>query len=215
MNISIKHFASKIAAALLASGMLINTAAMAEGTTPVYKLEVIVFESLATKGWTEEYWPEDIELPDIENSISVYNSKQGALWINPSQKSLAGKAVALNKKGYRVLFHEAWTQFGYPDRKVKRVLLESANPYGSSVLGTLRFYKTRFAHVEFDLQLEKAIPQRVKQSFIENQKISANNLPDQWRFNLQESRKIRPGELHYLDHPLFGVLVQISKIEKS
>ena len=34
----------------------------ASAKTPAYKIEVIVFESLALKGWTEEYWPEDNQL---------------------------------------------------------------------------------------------------------------------------------------------------------
>ena len=185
---------------------------VAKADTPSYKIEVIVFESLALKGWTEEYWPANIELPNIENSISVFNKQKPPLFINSSSKTMGSKSYALNKKGYRVLFHQAWTQRAYPNRNSTKVLLEGSNQYGSNMLGTVRLYKTRFAHVNFDLNFDRRIPSKVKNEFANNQNLNENNLPSHWSFSLKESRKIRPGELHYIDHPLFGVLVEITKL---
>ncbi len=201
-----------LSAASLLSLTLFSSVSFA-ASTPVYKIEVIVFESLNLKGWTEEYWPEDTALPDTSNSTNLFSNNKKPLWIRNSGKELSGKANILNKKGYRVLFHQAWTQAAYPNKNAPKVLIESSSQYGSNMLGTVRLYKTRFAHVDFDLELERRIPSKIMDSFAENQNLASNSLPSKWRFNLKESRKIRPGELHYLDHPLFGVIVKVNPID--
>jgi len=178
---------------------------------PSYKIEVIVFESLATKGWTEEYWPDEIETPSTQNSTSVFTRNQKPLWINKRNHSLDGAARKLNKKGYRVIAHQAWSQVAYPKKNAPTVLIENDQGKGSNLLGTVRLYKTRYAHVDFDLEFERRIPGKILQAFVQNQKIASDEIPTHWRFVLKESRKIKPGELHYIDHPLFGVLVQITK----
>ncbi len=186
----------------------------ASAQAPLYKIEVIAFESLALNGWTQEYWPELVETPNTSNTTSVFNYKQRPLWINKANKNLDSEANALNKKGYRVLFHKAWTQFAYANKKGHQVLVEGSNPYGSSMLGTVRLYKTRFAHVDLNLEFSRLIPTKVKEKFALSQNTNLDTLPPSWQFSLQESRKIRPNELHYIDHPLFGVLVKVTPIKQ-
>lgn len=188
------------------------TSQSVKAETPTYKIEVIIFESLALKGWTEEYWPDDINLPNTNNALSVFSRGKKPLFINSSDKKMGGKAYALNKKGYRVLFHQAWTQRAYPNKKSTQVLLEGSDKYGTNMLGTVRLYKTRYAHVDFNLHFDRRIPSKIRPSFANNQKLNTDSLPSHWSFKLKESRKIKPGELHYIDHPLFGALVKISKL---
>jgi len=183
--------------------------------TPFYKIEVIVFESLALSGWTEEYWPEDTELPITAQSTSVFDTNKKPLWIKSASEDLSNKAGALSRKGYRVLFHQAWTQAAYPNKNAHKVLIEGNSKYGTSFLGTVRLYKTRFAHVDFDLEFERLIPQKVRDVFAQQHNISTSDLASNWRFDVKESRKIRPTELHYIDHPLFGILVQIETISND
>ena len=179
---------------------------------PTYKIEVIVFESMALKAWTEEFWPIDPALPNTSNSTSVFSRNQKPLWINQAQRDLSNEAARLKRQGYRVLFHEAWQQKAYPNKNSHSVLVEGSHQYGSNLLGTIRLYKTRFAHVNVDLQLDRRIPGKIYDEFLQHQQLNVGEKPTHWRFNLQESRKIRPGELHYIDHPLYGVLVEISKL---
>ncbi|MDX1352175.1 MAG: CsiV family protein [Thiomicrorhabdus sp.] len=178
-----------------------------------YAIEVIVFESLALRGWTEEYWPEDFERPSIEGSSSVFSRGQKPLFIKNYANTLDGAVAKLNKRGYRVLFHQAWSQQAYANKNSPTVLIENKQGVGTNMLGTVRLYKTRYAHVDFDLEFEKYIPSKILEAFMQNQKISATQTPNSWRFHLKESRKIKPGELHYIDHPLFGVLVKIQPLE--
>jgi len=190
---------------------LIITSSPAQAKADNYSIEVVVFESLALKGWTEEYWPEDIEHPNIDGSTSIYTRGTKPLWINKSRRSLGGAVAKLNKKGYHVLFHQAWSQVTYANKKAPTVLIESDNS-GTNMLGTVRLYKTRYAHVDIDLEFDRRIPRKILDKFMQNEKLSSSETaPNRWHFHLKESRKIKSGEIHYIDHPLFGVLVKIHK----
>lgn len=187
----------------------------AQAKTPIYKIEVIVFESMALKGWTEEFWPSDIELPVTEGSHPLTEKGKSPLWFNNQKSDLDAEVAKLNKKGYRVLFHQAWSQMAYGNKNAPTTLVENNQARGSNLLGTVRLYRTRFAHVNFDLEFERRIPETILEDFMKNQKISLNEVaPTHWRFNLKESRKIKYGELHYIDHPLFGVLVQVEQLNQ-
>jgi hypothetical protein len=191
---------------------------------PNYTLEIIVFETFALKSWTEEYWPEEVESPIIENTLNLQDLLNGTLK-SPlvGNKSMAVKKVAfaLNdeaakltpQRGYRILFHQAWSQNTLDDVQMPKLWIDNGSDgnSGSLLTGTIKLYKSRYAHVDFDLELERRIPGRIKDEFIAHEKLDpAGVIPDTWRFKLEESRKIRPGQLHYIDHPHFGVLVQLT-----
>ncbi|WP_321323449.1 CsiV family protein [Thiomicrorhabdus sp.] len=198
---------------LLTFAGLVATSSPAQAKEDTYSIEVVVFESLALKGWTEEYWPEDIEHPNIEGSTSVDTRGTKPLWINKSNRTLGGAVAKLNKRGYSVLFHQAWSQVTYANKNAPTVLIES-DKSGTNMVGTVRLYKTRYAHVDIDLEFDRRIPSKILDSFLQNEKLlSTENPPTRWHFHLKESRKIKSGELHYIDHPLFGVLVKIHKID--
>ncbi|QCU90221.1 CsiV family protein [Thiomicrorhabdus sediminis] len=196
-------------------------AAQANSEQASYKIEVIVFESLALKGWTEEYWPEEIEHPIIENSTPLSSKDKPPLWLSLQDRDMNDNAAKLSKRGYRVLFHQAWSQLAPSNSNAPTVMIENESQYGTTMLGTVRLYKTRFAHVDFDLEFDRRIPDKILNQFLEKQNLAntivsnnmdSSNVPQNWAFHLSDSRKIKPGELHYIDHPLFGILVQISTL---
>ncbi len=204
----LKAFKGLVALSFITGLMGVHTYAKAE--TPNYTIEVIVFENLALKGWTEERWPDEIELPNTDNSVSLSAPQKSRLYLKKRNTQLTTVAEKV-AKNYRILFHQAWSQNAYSPKKTPTVLIENDRAGSSNLLGTVKLYKTRFAHVQFDLEVEKRIPLKVREAVAENQQVDLDYLPTHWRFNLVESRKIKPGELHYIDHPLFGILVQIRK----
>ncbi|MBN2864488.1 MAG: hypothetical protein JXK16_00630 [Thiotrichales bacterium] len=188
---------------------------LAEEDTPNYTLEVIVFDTYALKSWTEEYWPEALEPLDYEGKVflsDLLSGKYARGNANIRNQPLELKSIARKMspdKGYKILFHKAWSQDTGSDLEMPTVIIESAE--GSSQLsGTIKLYKSRFAHVDFDLRLDRRIPDRIKTEFLAQQKFSPEDIaPETWQFELKESRKIRPNQLHYIDHPLFGIIVQL------
>jgi len=234
-------------------------------TLPQYQVEVIVFQSLALKGWTEEYWPHyqaPVDLPlTMDEQQEKLNSEQGSsvetrstlqarlnraddlnapigtvtnrvngyqypveLFENATTASgnkawlLAEEASKMTPaKGYQILLHKTWIMTGYPENQAQNFPLESIpeTENGSLLEGYLQFYKSRYAHIRFNLDLERRIPYRIREAFADHERMPLEDLPDFWRFNLTEKRKIKSGELHYLDHPIFGVLVKMQYIKGS
>jgi len=106
-----------------------------------------------------------------------------------------------------VLGHAGWIQTGIdPERSLPLDLsrLGITNP-----AGTIELYLTRYLHVALDLTYVAG-----NGTFWTAPPAGAGLAPftyaERFRFEFDpESRAIRSGELHYLDHPMFGVLIQI------
>ncbi|MFQ5659210.1 MAG: CsiV family protein [Gammaproteobacteria bacterium] len=82
--------------------------------------------------------------------------------------------------------------------------------------GTVRLRSTKFLHVDIDC----AYFPRDFQQILAAQRHKTDNSnnsdfinPDAGYVRLKESRKIKLNELYYFDHPLFGVLLQVSRLK--
>ncbi len=111
---------------------------------------------------------------------------------------------------YRPLLHLGWIQSGAEETvsQAVRVALNSEEDPTSitnqQILdGFVKMRKSRFIHIEADLVY--FLPQT---AFMETSKHGYASL-----VRLQESRKMRLNELHYLDHPLFGVVLYVSPLQ--
>jgi len=251
---------------------LITPAHAQKTPPPSYQIEVILFETTALRGWTEEYWPYQVpevpiqdaypiqpgvtlEIPQklpklpqaaqenvqilglntqplqvenletdpntektlyIERNAQTTPNQNQAYLIQPTDWLLTNEAQKLTpEKGYRILIHQSWIQKGHPPKQAQPIYLENQpkTEYSSALTGTVKLYKTRYAHIEFHFNLERFIPKRIRNKFAQNQDLTDEQLPDYWTFKLQQARKIKPGQLHYIDHPIFGILVQIKRIQ--
>lgn len=181
------------------------------------RVEVVIFQSLALRGWTDEYWPE-LEWPTYNPDLKQFNATDRyARLLKPNQHTLTREVERMTPaKGYDVLAHFAWQQAALPKPRSKPLFIGSniqqKRLETSTLSGNIRFYQERFGHIEVDLVLDRQIPQRIRNTFYIHQQIDPEWQPQSWRFQLKESRRIRPGELHYLDHPLFGVLIKFERI---
>jgi hypothetical protein len=109
--------------------------------------------------------------------------------LGSSSKRLSGIASRLSKKaGYRVLLHQAWRQTVISPKNAKPLRLTS----GSALDGTIKVSVKRYLHVDLDLLLKSGKGYR-----------------------LQSKRRMRSKEIHYIDHPMMGVLVLITPVGKK
>ncbi len=280
-----------LAPSLLAMSLLIfssTTQAVPEETPPqppLYQVELIVFETTALRGWTEEYWPHQVpEVPtddaypiqpsvileapledsliesennspqvqviglppetlqaeplddnttpnELERTAKTVENRTQAFLLKPDEsveqlpnpnaenKSLwllnteASKLVP--RKGYHILIHQSWVQQGLPPQEAQPIYFENdpKSEYSSALTGTVKLYKTRYAHIETHFNLERLIPSRIREKFALHEDLTEDLLPDYWTFKLKQARKIKPGQLHYIDHPIFGILVQIKRLK--
>ncbi len=76
--------------------------------------------------------------------------------------------------------------------------------------GTIKLHLGRYLHLEADLLYRSQIEPMVSDTFLMN--LSEAEQP-QTLFRMHQTRRMRSGELHYFDHPMFGLLVQITPYE--
>ncbi len=92
------------------------------------------------------------------------------------------------REGFEVLWHTAWVQPGWGRNRAQSVALPSALAE-KGLTGQIKIYRERFLHAYPQLRLA----------------------PD-WVF--EQSRRMRSGEQHYLDHPAMGVIVRIDEVSQ-
>lgn len=187
-----------------------NATAHADDKPQRYQIDLIVFEHLALKGWTEEFWPATVETAEISKAQDLSATGKAPLFIQTASPMLSSEAKRI-AKNYRVLTHKSWIQNALEKNQTPALFLEGQTA-GSGFYGTVKMYQSRFNHIEVDFNFDRTIPAQVKQAFADMQKTSVLNLPTQWPFHIKEKRKVKSGELHYIDHPLFGIVVQIQKL---
>ena len=149
---------------------------------------------------------------------------------------LAGvRRVMASSREYRPLLHVAWQQPGLDARNVRAVRLDNTRferkaaeqvevepelgqvrdepeytPPIKIFDGTVKLRKSRFLHLDVDFAY---FPETLEQPDLDIPEQAARHgrlSADYVR--LTESRRIKPDDLNYFDHPLFGLVVQVSKI---
>ena len=134
---------------------------------------------------------------------------------------------------YRPLLHVAWQQPGLAVRDVRAIHLDNTRfekktaepdeapadaeqkqpeytPPDKVFDGIIRLRKSRFLHLDVDFAY---FPEVLEQPGPDSRDEAAGRVrlsTDYVRFT--ESRRVKPDELHYFDHPLFGLIVQVRKI---
>ncbi|MDV3239287.1 MAG: peptidoglycan binding protein CsiV [Gammaproteobacteria bacterium] len=166
----------------------LGAAARAEDL-PQYDVEVLVFASLYADD-AQEAWPPLERAPATDAALPFLEGNG----IRPldGPRNLQAIADAMRRSsGYRPLLHWRWRQPGWERGQALPVRVLAAAADGQPLLdGTLTLARSRYLHLSADLvYADPTVGVPVA---------------------LREARRMRSGELHYLDHPRFGVLVQVN-----
>ncbi len=189
-----------------------------------YQVEVVVFRQppgIATGG---EQWLAPDELPDYGRAVRLVRDlpslddepAPGGSAVAPGpvafeplpgrERRLAGVARRVDGGGYELLLAAGWRQPGFGVARPKYVYLSDRDDAPAAlpaalpdaapeavlpaprIQGTVAIKVARLLHVELDFLYDhEGVPVR-----------------------LHETRKLKLREIHYFDHPLFGVVVQVS-----
>jgi hypothetical protein len=157
-----------------------------------YDVEVIVFRYLAASDDGEQ-WPENTALTG--DGFASTPLQQGLENLPDSQFALNGVAGALQRSSaYRVLAHRLWRQSAYDRHSAVPYLLHTTpGSSDSEVDGSITLIRERYLHLAVDLTLT-----------------SPGAL-----YRLDETRRMRSGELHYFDNPRFGVIARVTPVESD
>jgi len=215
-----------VLAAILVTILVAALAAPAGAADRWFTAEVIVFDDLRSEGLHAEHWPAEPGTPPLRSAIGIMprsgGARDGAVRayrpVARSQLRLGGVWNSLRRSAhYRPLLHTGWRVSGLPRRSARAVRLGTgpggdpseaadggrverpAHPQYPSVHGTMTTSLARFLQVEIDLLYHRPT---------NGETVPPDSAPT--RFRLVAERRMRSGELHYIDHPLFGILILIT-----
>jgi len=162
--------------------------------TNLYNIEVLVFENRLPNMEGGELWAQDKirPLPDEVNTAELPGQPE-----DPESVLYQAAEQIAKDSNYRMILHGYWQQAAEAKSDTKPVRLATAD---GTLDGIFRFYLSRFLHVDVNLQLR--------------QPETAPDAPPLVS-RLREHRRIRTQDIHYFDHPRFGVLMRITPAEKS
>ena len=125
---------------------------------------------------------------------------------------------------YRPIMRTAWSQPTLEKDVSIPITLRRLGDPPLRLDGTLTLYLSRFLHLVVDLELEETAPQRnvsvdnrVRRFSDERSRFgfeSSFETPSTF-YRIDEDRIVRNGELRYFDHPRFGVLAKIWRVEEE
>ncbi|NNC56429.1 MAG: hypothetical protein HKO12_02645 [Woeseiaceae bacterium] len=128
-------------------------------------------------------------------------------------------------EAYDPVMHFGWTQATYPEEETATIELGSLARVPSGFDGTLKLYLSRFLHLVVDLQLNapdssNGNPQRNDPVSTFGDARTLNEFgtigtQGPVRYRINEDRIFRSGELRYFDHPKFGVLAKVTRVEET
>lgn len=205
-----------------------------------YHLEVVVFEHLDPSALNAEVWSQNTGTPTLTKAQQLHSDKTLSqdLLLRPQDKWVLKEQVRRlrNDKRYHVLAHTAWQQLMEPGQPGIPVHIKTGSrfelPKGGLATpealpmtvgpfpleGVIQVGLNKFLQVKCDLVLTKPIIYDKDDTIapLKANKASPWFGPSSSQlqgFRHQQSKKIRSNELHYLDHPLLGVLIKIIPME--
>lgn len=189
MNRSFLNFAL----ALLASNWLVShtafeTTALAQDATslPMYQVEMIVVRHVQPVYGTELF-PLDAPLKDEEPLEA-----QRFIPLSANELTMSEVAAKLAKSSrYELISHAGWTQPGFARDEAKRKVILRTNANGDQLSGSAVMSRERYLRLVFDLT------------------VTINGE----RFFMETGRRMISRQIHYFDHPHFGVIAKITPLK--
>ena len=175
-----------------------------EKALPHFEIELVLFTRDRASSGSSERWPENPGLLDWDRVLPSRSINNLPL----SEAKLGAEINSLSKTKGRLspLMHRVWRQPVNSRNRALPVYLKSDRevlPGVPRLEGLAKISVARYLHVDLDLLLRGSTGQR-------------GNYPGDFRtYRFTQHRRMRSGELHYLDHPKMGVLIEIRKIEKQ
>jgi hypothetical protein len=112
-----------------------------------------------------------------------------------------------NLDAYTPLIHTGWSQ--------EALLEEDAQAFDVTVLGTLRpsgtirLHRSRFLHLTLDLVLQNDYRYTFAPVEFDDPHWPLAEIRAPLRYHIDVQRRIRSDEVHFFDHPAFGVLISV------
>ena len=169
---------------------------------------------------SEDETPSDIEsIPTLELNKSVFEIDSAREFSLSAEVSKIARS-----RDFRVISTKSWFQNIKDKDAAELIFIDSDFFKGTRIFGFFQLYKERFLHFNTKLYLSELDP-----LFTQDEKlmIGKNVFNEEKELDIYEeknqkvlyevvhSKKFRSGELHYVDHPKFGMLIMLTKAQKK
>lgn len=152
-----------------------------------YQIELFVFEQGVQSTAISQQTESLIQWPTALTELSGIQQTEHKLLKD-------GAEALLTKPSYRQILHNAWVQTTGPGGAILPMHIKSED-------GRL----DGFIHLRNGQPFELIVD-------LEKQALQMDNRGKRYLYRIYEKRPVKMNELHYLDNPKFGVLVQINAI---
>lgn len=207
-----------------------------------YQVEVIIFDRLTPDAGGEQWRDTPFILPDDPVDPQAAEALAGTMapvpyrLLPPARHRLGGIYNVFRRMAeYRPLLHLSWQQPAATGRQARHVRLRHPAPADTTapateepmfieqllrprpeIDGAIRIRGGFYLHADIDLSRFRVIP-------------PANKIPpappvyeaagpeatQKTRLELKETRRIKLNEIHYFDHPMYGVILQVSRLNPA
>lgn len=188
-----------------------------------YQIELIIFSHINRTTLNTEQWPQITPIAFNQGSIVQLESPDAFKnyhLLTQKNFTLQKEQNELNQQSdYQLLLHQAWRQKVFEPNQAKPVHLVGGHQFNLNdnnkrwqVDGTVTVSVRRYFNVNFNFFFTEPVAQLTKIS-------GSNYFSDIHHgftyFHLMQSRRMRSGELNYIGHPLYGILIKITRIKNN
>lgn len=159
--------------------------------------------------------PEPTPMQRAADIVSAYEAdlRSSSLRAQPANSLLLKQEAGRLQRdpAYRVVLHTAWIQ-PVPDRdRPMPLLIQTGERFGNAwrIEGTIDITLARYLHVDARLWYRPDPTAPVQSA---DASVSLATTAGDAYLELREQRRVRSGELHYFDHPKFGMLMRIDPV---
>jgi hypothetical protein len=169
---------------------------------------------------SEEETPSNIEdIPTLEVKKSVFEIDSAREFSLSAEVSKIARS-----RDFRVISTKSWFQNITNKDAAELIFIDSDFFKGTRIFGFFQLYKERFLHFNTKLYLSE-----LDSLFTQDERlmIGKNIFKEEIELDIYEeknqkilyevvhSKKFRSGELQYVDHPKFGMLIKLTKAQKE
>ncbi len=206
--------------------LLIALSFLSVNAQAAYQVEIIIFEHLFhdAEGEVSHF---GLKIPDLSNTVQLSSDTSGGdasyRLLPSSMYKLGGVYGELrSSREYRPILHLAWRQPQVTQSRSKYVHIRKADGIAQQdnsddalvkLDGVIRIRSSQFLHADVDLFY---FINELSESFINASAGGQDSNQIQATFvELNETRRMKLNELHYFDHPVFGMLMRVSRLSSE
>ena len=207
-----------------------------------YQVEVIIFDRLTPDAGGEQWRDTPFILPDDPVDPRAAEALAGTMapvpyrLLPPARHRLGGIYNVFRRMAeYRPLLHLSWQQPAATGRQARHVRLRHPAPDDTTasateepmfieqllrprpeIDGAIRIRGGFYLHADIDLSRFRVIPPANKIAPAPPVYEAAGpEAAQKTRLELKETRRIKLNEIHYFDHPMYGVILQVSRLNPA